>query len=169
MRTNPVSDALSHTDSSIAMDPVQEPITGDEDLGDLSQPRQALAQFYRGFNTRDLGLIDANFALTDEVAIDNPIGGIPRGRQEPHLMYEKIFTSPADVRVEFWDYPINLVGDVFLAIGRERGSYVAGGQRNSLSIRTTRILRRFEGKWRQIHHHGSIDDPGMLAAFQKAV
>jgi hypothetical protein len=47
-------------------------------------------------------------------------------------------------RVEFWDYTINLVGEVFLAVGRERGSYVAAGRRNSLSIRTTRFspLRR---------------------------
>ena len=29
--------------------PIKEPITGNEDLGDLSQPRQALAQFYRAF------------------------------------------------------------------------------------------------------------------------
>jgi hypothetical protein len=35
------------------MKPIQNPITGNEDLGDLSQPQQALAQFYRGFNTRD--------------------------------------------------------------------------------------------------------------------
>ena len=36
------------------MKPIQEPITGNEELGDLSQPPQALAQFYRAFNTRDL-------------------------------------------------------------------------------------------------------------------
>lgn len=169
MRTNRLSDAAFPADSTTAVDPVQEPITGDEDLGDLSQPKQVLAQFYRGFNTRDLALIDANFALSDEVVIDNPIGGIRRGRRQPHLMYEKIFASSADVRVEFWDYTINLVGDVFVAVGRERGSYFAAGRRNSLSIRTTRIFRRVEGKWRQIHHHGSIDDPVMLAAFQEAV
>ena len=169
MQMNGSSDAALHIDSTIGTVPVQEPITGDEDIADLSQPKQALAQFYRGFNTRDLALIDANFALSDEVAIDNPIGGIRRGRQHPHLMYEKIFASSADVRVEFWDYTINLVGEVFLAVGRERGSYVAAGRRNSLSIRTTRVFRRFEGQWRQIHHHGSIDDPVMLAAFQAAV
>ena len=52
-----------------AMKPIQEPITGKEELGDLSQPQQALAQFYRAFNTRDLAMIDDNLAPSDEVAI----------------------------------------------------------------------------------------------------
>src|SRR5271166_2421042 len=30
--------------------PIQEPITGSEELGDLSQPQQALVQFYKAFN-----------------------------------------------------------------------------------------------------------------------
>lgn len=153
----------------VANEPIQDPITGAEDLGDLSQPTQVLAQFYRAFNTRDLSLIDANFAPTDDVAIDNPLGGIRRGRDQPHLMYEKIFQSPADLHVEFWDYTINLVGDVFLAVGRERGTYFRGERRHDVSIRTTRVFRRVAGQWRQIHHHGSIDDPEMLAAFQQAV
>ena len=64
--------------------PIQIPVTGSEDLGHLSQPQQALAQFYRAFNARDLKMIDENFAQSDEVAIDNPLGGVRRGADEPH-------------------------------------------------------------------------------------
>ena len=35
------------------MNPIQSPITGNEDLGDLSQPQQALAQFYRAPRSQD--------------------------------------------------------------------------------------------------------------------
>src|SRR6202163_2431033 len=98
------------------MKPIQEPITGNEELGDLSQPPQALAQFYRAFNSRDLKMMDENFAHSDEVAIDNPLGGIRRGADEPHKMYEGVFKSPADVHVEFWDYTIHRAGDVFWGI-----------------------------------------------------
>ena len=101
---------------------LQTPITGNEDLGDLSQPQQALAQFYHGFNARDLKMIDENFAHSDEIAIDNPLGGIRRGADEPHKMYEAVFKSSADVHVEFWDYTIYRAGDVFWAVGRERGT-----------------------------------------------
>ena len=97
--------------------PIQEPITGNEDLGDLSRPQQALAQFYRAFNSRDLAMIDANFAASDEVAIDNPLGGIRRGADVPHKMYEGVFKSPADVHVVFWDYTINRVGGRVLGSG----------------------------------------------------
>ncbi len=149
--------------------PIKEPITGNEDLGDLSQPRQALAQFYRAFNTRDLRMLDENFAHSDEVAIDNPLGGIRRGADEPHKMYEGVFKSPADVHVVFWDYTIHRAGDVFWAVGRERGTYRDGNAVKELNIRTTRIFQLIDGRWRQMHHHGSIDDAQLLAEYQSAV
>jgi ketosteroid isomerase-like protein len=149
--------------------PIQEPITGKEDLGDLNRPEQALAQFYKAFNSRDLAMIDANFAASDEVAIDNPLGGIRRGADVPHKMYETVFKSPADVHVEFWDYTINRVGDVFWAVGRERGTYRDGDAVKDLNIRTTRVFRLIDGRWRQVHHHGSIEDAALLADYQNAV
>jgi ketosteroid isomerase-like protein len=149
--------------------PIQNPITGAEDLGDLSQPQQALAQFYRAFNTRDLKMIDENFARTDEVAIDNPLGGIRRGANEPHKMYEGVFKSSADVHVEFWDYTIHRAGDVFWAVGRERGTYHDGEGVKTLNIRTTRLFQLVNGRWRQMHHHGSIEDAKLLDDYQSAV
>lgn len=149
--------------------PIKEPITGNEDLGDLSQPRQALAQFYRAFNTRDLRMLDENFANVDEVAIDNPLGGIRRGADEPHKMYEGVFKSRADVHVVFWDYTIHRAGDVFWAVGRERGTYRDGDAVKELNIRTTRIYKLMDGRWRQMHHHGSIEDAQLLAEYQSAV
>ena len=151
------------------MKPVQEPITGSEELGDLSQPEQALAQFYRAFNRRDLNMMDENFARSDEVAIDNPLGGIRRGADEPRKMYEAVFKSLADVHVEFWDYTIHRVGDVFWAVGRERGTYRDGAAVKDLNIRTTRIFQRIDGRWRQMHHHGSIEDAKLLGDYQSAV
>ena len=152
-----------------AAKPIQEPITGNEELGDLSQPEQALAQFYRAFNSRDLKMIDDNFARSDEVAIDNPLGGIRRGADEPHKMYEGVFKSPANVRVVFWDYTIHRVGNVFWAVGRERGTYVDGDVEKNLNIRTSRIFQLIDGHWRQMHHHGSIEDAKLLADYQNAV
>jgi ketosteroid isomerase-like protein len=149
--------------------PIQEPITGNEELGDLSQPRQALAQFYRAFNSRDLRMMDENFAHSDDVAIDNPLGGIRRGADEPHKMYEGVFKSPADVHVVFWDYTIHRAGDVFWAVGRERGKYVDGTVVKDLNVRTTRIFQLIDGRWRQMHHHGSIEDVKLFGDYQNAV
>jgi hypothetical protein len=38
-----------------------------------------------------------------------------------------------------------------------------------MAIRTSRFFRLVDGQWRQQHHHGSIDDPALLAAYQAAV
>jgi len=57
-----------------------------------------------------------------------------------------------------------------MAIGRERGQLGAGGSSPlDLAIRTTRIFRWTQGRWRQVHHHGSVDDRDALARYQQAV
>jgi ketosteroid isomerase-like protein len=114
-------------------------------------------------------MMDENFAHSDEVAINNPLGGIRRGADEPHKMYERVFKSSADVHVEFWDYTVHRAGDVFWAVGRERGTYRDGEVVKNLNIRTTRIFQLINGHWRQMHHHGSIEDPQLLAEYQSAV
>lgn len=38
-----------------------------------------------------------------------------------------------------------------------------------MAIRTSRVFRRISGEWRQVHHHGSVDDAELLAAYQQAV
>jgi hypothetical protein len=63
--------------------PVQQPITGREPLGDLSEPIQVLAQFYRAFNEGDLARMAENWHNSTEAAMDNPLGGIKRLERNP--------------------------------------------------------------------------------------
>jgi ketosteroid isomerase-like protein len=151
------------------MHPAQTPITGREDQGDLSSPFQALVQFYRAFNTRNIAIMIENWAQSDDIAMDNPLGGIKRGWSEIGPVYETIFTGPAEVVVEFYDYTIHATSDMFYAVGRERGHFRLGSNEVSLDIRTTRIFKRIDGTWKQVHHHGSIDDAALLAKYQSAV
>lgn len=44
--------------------------------------------------------------------------------------------------------------------------YRALNNRNSEAIRTSRLYRRIDGAWRQVHHHGSFEDPALLAAYR---
>jgi ketosteroid isomerase-like protein len=151
------------------MQPIQQAITGGEGQGDLRQPYQALVQFYAAFNGRDLRTMAANWDNSSAAVLDNPLGGIKRGWDEFSAVYLKIFNSPAKVRVEFFDYTIHEAGDLFYAVGRERGEFALGDERLALAIRTTRVFRRVNGIWNQVHHHGSIDDPQLLERYQKAV
>jgi ketosteroid isomerase-like protein len=102
--------------------------------------------------------------------MNNPLGGIKRGWPEIRSVYERIFAGRAKVQVEFFDYSLHETGDVFWAIGRERGTVRRGELQLELNIRTSRLFRRDDsGHWRQVHHHGSIDDPQLLADYQAAV
>ncbi len=151
------------------MRPIQTAITGREYLQDNSSPLNALSRFYRAFNGADLLSMSESWEQSDEISMDNPLGGIKRGWNDIRAVYERIFNSPAEVYVEFYDYTIHETPEMFCAVGRERGFFRLEGNEISLAIRTSRIFRKTDGQWKQVHHHGSIDDPDLLGRYQKAV
>jgi len=132
-------------------------------------PEYALTEFYRAFNGRDLELMSSNWDKTETASMSNPLGGVKRGWNEIKQVYERIFNGGAEVYVEFYDYTINQAGEMFVAVGRERGYFQRGEEKIELSIRTSRTYRMDCGRWQQIHHHGSIDDPVLLKQYQTAV
>ncbi|MCL5059348.1 MAG: nuclear transport factor 2 family protein [Candidatus Thermoplasmatota archaeon] len=153
------------------MQAVEQAITGARYSSHIggSTPEAALEQFYAAFNGRDLALMADNWAQTDEIALDNPLGGIRRGWTEIRPLYERVFSGPAAVYVEFYDYSLHLGQELFYAVGRERGYFRRGNTELALAIRTSRVFRQFAGRWKQVHHHGSIEDPDLLARYQSAV
>jgi ketosteroid isomerase-like protein len=155
--------------ASPALSASLDPITGYEDLRDLTHPRHALTQFYRAFNTRDIALMQENWNPSDDISMNNPLGGIQRGWPEIRHTYVRIFSGPARVSVEFFNYTLHVSGDTFFAVGRERGRYESPAAFFELTFRTTRIFRFLNNRWRQVHHHGSIDDPVLLNRYQSAL
>jgi hypothetical protein len=67
--------------------PIQTAVTGAEDVGDHTQPIQALAQFYRALNSRDIVMMQQHWENSPEAAMDNPLGDIKRGWQEIRAVY----------------------------------------------------------------------------------
>lgn len=149
--------------------PESAPITGAEVHAGKGSALMALVQFYRAFNSRNLSAMQHNWLNADEIAMDNPLGGIRRGWTEIRSVYERLFTGPAQIYVEFYDYTLHETPEMFYAVGRERGNFMYAGETLALAIRTSRIFRRAQEGWRQVHHHGSIDDPELLARYQRAV
>jgi ketosteroid isomerase-like protein len=150
--------------------PIRIPITGKESISDPADPLYALSQFYRAFNNRDLALMQDAWQHSADVSLDHPTGGgVLRGWQNIKPLYERIFRSSATVQLEFFDYTIHDAGELFYAVGMERGQARFEGQALDLAIRTTRIFRFRTGRWYHVHHHGSIDDPQLLAAYQAAL
>ena len=151
------------------MVPEQKPVTGQEEKRGLTASRLALSEFYDAFNSRNMEKMSQNWAQTGDIAKDNPLGGIKRGWEEIKAVYQRIFSGPARVYVEFYDYTIHETGEMFYAVGRERGEFRIGDAVIPLAIRTTRIYRLMDGRWQQVHHHGSIEDPALLGRYQAAV
>src|SRR3954463_15447425 len=106
---------------------IQAPVTGSEANGDQHEAPQALSQFYRALNARDLELMQKTWINSAEAAMDNPLGGIKRGWDEIKSVYEKLFGSKAIYRFEFYDYTLHEAGDLFYVVGRERGELALSG------------------------------------------
>jgi len=101
--------------------------------------------------------------------MDNPLGGIKRGWSEIKSVYERIFNGQAKVYVEFYDFTIIELDGGFVAIGRERGSVEIKDEKIKLRIRTSRVFKLIDGSYKQVHHHGSIEEPDLLKAYQELV
>lgn len=149
------------------------PITGAEPIsenpGGEYAPRACLVRFYRAFNQRDLALMCDVWSQGEEVSMSNPLGDVRRGWTEIRAVYERIFQGRAHVYVEFYDYSLHVGEDMFCAVGRERGYVDLESGRIDLAIRTSRIFRREGRFWKQLHHHGSIDDAALLARYQTSL
>jgi len=161
--------SCNETQNSNSMKTEKNIITGNESRTGKETPYEALVEFYDAFNNRNLKLMKQNWAHNSEVAMDNPLGGIMRGWDDIELVYQRIFEGKAKVYVEYYDYTIHQTADMFYAVGRERGHFEVDAKRITLEIRTSRIFRKIHGKWRQVHHHGSIEDPALLRAYQELV
>ena len=150
------------------MTPIQTPITGEEQQYN-NKMHEALVEFYKAFNQRNFNLMQKNWLNNEEIAMDNPLGGIKRGWEEIKTIYSRIFSGQAKVYVEFYDYTIVDLDSGFVAIGRERGWVKSKGEKLDLAIRTSRVYKLVEGEYKQVHHHGSIESPELLQRYQELV
>ena len=116
--------------------------------------------------------MEQNWDVSDDPVMDDPLGGIKRGWSEISGVYERLFRGAHRYHCEFYDYTLRQYGEIFIAIGHERGELmVADSSRLDLAIRKSRIFHfhLVKDRWHQLHHHGSIDDAAMLARYRQAV
>ena len=145
-------------------------ITGKESIEDATNPYHALVEFYAAFNGADMIKMEQNWANEASVIMANPLGGIKTGWRQIRPVYERIFARPQQVYVEYYDITICNTAEQFFAVGRERGYFKdRAGTQIPLNIRTSRVFQNRNGQWRQVHHHGSMDNPELLARYQQEV
>lgn len=132
----------------------------------------ALESFYYALNHRDLDVMASVWSHDKLAQLNNPVGGILRGGDEAVALYRHVFESGMRLQVTFSDAVTYMQPNTALFAGREMGTYSANDQPpSSLEIRTSRFFGYDDqaGRWLQLHHHGSIDDPRVLRAYQLAV
>lgn len=127
---------------------------------------QTVSLFYKAFNSKDLLLMQQVWLNELAASMDNPIGGIRRGWDDIRTGYEKLFQGKHDIQVEFYDFTLHTTDEMFVVVGRERGTLTYGEKVLDLAIRTSRLFIKKDSEWKQLHHHGSIDNPALLEQYQ---
>ncbi len=143
-------------------------ITGNEK--EIKDPRlQSVVRFYTAFNERSLALMKRTWAENDTISMNNPLGGIKRGWKEIGAVYQRLFSGPVEVYVEFRDFHLVGSSGMFIISGRESGTCSTPDRLINLEIRTSRVFQKLGDEWKLIHHHGSIDNPVLLNRYQEAI
>lgn len=143
-------------------------------LGETADPsphgaEAALETFYYAWHCRDAPALRAGWSASPFAQVDSSLGGIVRGGEAIAGLYRRAAASPLNVRLTFEDVIAFYGASDVVYAGRETGSYTArDGSAVPVEIRSTRYFRYEGGHWRQYHHHGSIDDPDALRAYQQA-
>ena len=131
----------------------------------------ALESFYYALNNADLDTLSAVWSPAPLVRLNNPLGGILHGHTAVIELYRMLFAGELHVQIAFTDVAAYRSPALVVFAGREIGGYQdEAGDSVRLEIRTTRVFGYDEqaGRWLQLHHHGSIDQPAALHAYQQA-
>jgi len=133
--------------------------------------RLLMESFYFAFNNKNLDVLGKVWANHQLIQLNNPLGGILRGYESIAALYGQVFTGPASVWVELSDIVEFQTEDMIVFAGREAGEFTKNNRTLPLSIRTSRVVQWFGSDigWKQVHHHGSIDDSRLLDEYQQAV
>lgn len=147
-------------------DDVMESVVGRIVFPENSSILSALNNFYAAFNQRDVDKSISNWAQQDDVVMCNPMGGIRRGIESIRDGYQFIMDGDTHVYVEFYDYELIESTEISYVTGRERGFARRSERQLDLDIRTSRIYKKINGQWRQMHHHGSMTNVKALQQYQ---
>ena len=129
----------------------------------------ALETFYYSLNRKDLEVFRQIWMNRELVQLDNPSGGVVRGINPITDLYTGILRGTVQVSMDFFDIVEYSFESCVVFAGREHGEFAKNGKNLWLEIRTSRVFAYDDGRWRQIHHHGSIDQPNLLLSYQKLV
>ena len=128
---------------------------------------QAVNAFYAAFNGRDLGTMKRVWA--PDGILYNPIGGIARAGPKYSVSTSAFSSGPSAFVWCFTNTRCTRAGIGPSWLAGNAAPHGAG--MNALNWRSAPAvsLPRSAGEWRQVHHHGSIDDSARLSNYQRLV
>ena len=133
-------------------------INGKENIHNLPEEYKVLHQYYKALNNNSLEKMQENWSTEKTTSFTNPLGGIARGYDEVIASHNLLFNSPLEINVEYYDIEITKLNNGFSSVGRERGTITINEKCIDVGFRTSRLYINENGKYKQLHHHGSFEN-----------
>ena len=132
-------------------------INGKETI-ELPPEYKVLSEYYNALSSANISKMKKNWSKEVTTAFTNPLGGIVRSYKDVINSHDELFNSPIEIDVEYYDIEISNMDNGFLSVGRERGVMIIDGESIDVAFRTSRLFVKEEGKYKQLHHHGSFEN-----------
>jgi ketosteroid isomerase-like protein len=118
----------------------------------VEEHHRALAEFVRG----DPAPLRALFSQAGDVTVANPFGGIARGWDEARSRMETAAGFYRDGEVLGFDRAALVAASdmaCLVEVESYRARFAGADEPTDISIRVTTVMRREDGRWRQVHRH----------------
>jgi ketosteroid isomerase-like protein len=116
---------------------------------------RANEEFYRAFESLDLGRMEALWARGEGVWCIHPGWGLLTGWDQVIDSWSRIFENTSLMQFRITDAQVQTSRDLAMVVCLENITSVVDGNVSEFKVLSTNAFMLREGSWLMVHHHGS--------------
>jgi ketosteroid isomerase-like protein len=117
--------------------------------------RQANQEFYRAFESLELGRMESAWAHEGQVTCIHPGWPLAAGWSAVRDSWRTIFGNTERIRFEVTDEQVEVGDELAWVVCTEWLASRSAAGANRGAVLATNVFRRVDGAWRMVHHHAS--------------
>ncbi len=122
---------------------------------DVVQVMEANANFYRAFESLDIGRMEAVWAKGDHIQCVHPGWSVLTGWSAVKASWEMIFSNTKEIRFTLTDVLVRVKSPLAWVVLTENLLSHVEQDVTATSVLATNIYEKTDGIWKMVHHHAS--------------
>jgi ketosteroid isomerase-like protein len=122
---------------------------------DIAEVLEVNANFYRAFESLDIGSMETVWARGDHVKCVHPGWSLLTGWSAVKASWELIFSNTKEIRFTLTDVLVRVKTPLAWVVLTENLLSQVGQDVTATSVLATNIYEKTDGVWKMVHHHAS--------------